>query len=98
MTVEEMLGRMSSRELAEWMAYFQYEPFGTEIEDFRSGIVAAAVVNSNSGKGSKVYGPEEFAPSYRKAILNPVTHALDGLLGRDFGTTEKKAPTENRTM
>lgn len=33
--------------------------------DFRSGIIAATVANSNRGKNSKAYLPEDFMPSLK---------------------------------
>jgi hypothetical protein len=45
MTVAELLQRISSRELSEWMAYYRLEPFGDERGDLQAGIVASAVYN-----------------------------------------------------
>jgi hypothetical protein len=30
-----------------WLAYYQIEPFGTEMDDLRAGVVAAAIYNVN---------------------------------------------------
>lgn len=98
MTVEEMLNRMSSREMSEWMAYFQYEPFGTDVDDLRSGIIAATIVNCNTGKSSKTYEPKDFIPSRRKPVINSLAASLDSMLGKNFGTGEKPATTKSRTM
>ena len=55
---------MSSRELAEWMAFFELEPWGTEVEDWRAGLIASTVANAMRDKKSrrKPYEPEDFMP------------------------------------
>lgn len=60
MTVQELLARMSSRELSEWMAYARVEPFGEERADLRSGIVASILANVHRPKGRKPLKPEDF--------------------------------------
>jgi hypothetical protein len=45
MTVGDMLSRISSAELTEWMAYDAIDPFGEQRADFRAGIVAATTAN-----------------------------------------------------
>lgn len=60
MTVGEMLTRMSSRELSEWMAYATLEPFGEERADLRAGIIASTIANANRDPKHK---PKPFAPS-----------------------------------
>ena len=64
MTVGEMLTRMSSRELSEWMAYATLEPFGEERADLRAGIVASTVANVHRGKGDKPIPPTDFLPKF----------------------------------
>jgi hypothetical protein len=63
-TVEELLARISSRELTEWMAYFAIDPFGEERADLRAGIVASTLVNVNRGKRGKAAKPRDFMPSF----------------------------------
>lgn len=64
MTVGEMLTRMSSRELSEWMAYATLEPFGEERADLRAGIVASAVVNVHRTQSDKAAQPSDFMPTF----------------------------------
>lgn len=45
MTVRELLSRIDSRELSEWMAFYSLEPWGTEVDDHRHGVVAATIAN-----------------------------------------------------
>lgn len=64
MPVGELLGRISSRELTEWMAFFSLEPWGTEVEDWRAGLIASTIANVNRDpkKRRKPYEPEDFMP------------------------------------
>lgn len=59
-----MLGEISSRQFAEWMAYARLEPWGEERADLRAGIVASTIANANRGKGQKPYKPQQFMPSF----------------------------------
>jgi len=59
--VEQMLDGMSSEQLIGWLAYYGIEPFGYDINNYRSGVVAAAVMNSVRGKESdKVWSHKDF--------------------------------------
>jgi len=62
MTVRELLSRMDSRELAEWVAYYSIEPFGNFRSDLNCGIVASTIANCNRSKTSKVFKPMDFMP------------------------------------
>lgn len=66
MTVAELLGRISSRELSEWLAYAQVEPFGPERADLRAGIIAATVANAHRDKKKKArpYQAKDFTPRF----------------------------------
>ena len=59
-----MLGEISSRDFAEWMAYSRLEPWGEERADLRAGIVASTIANSNRGKGQKPFKPQQFMPDF----------------------------------
>ena len=66
MPVGELLRRMSSRELTEWMAFFSLEPWGTEVEDWRAGLIASTIANSyrDPKRRRKPYEPSDFMPRY----------------------------------
>ena len=70
MTVREMLARIDSKELAEWMQYYALDPFGTEREDLQAGIIASTVANANSAKG-KAFQPSDFMPYLDKNEQTP---------------------------
>jgi hypothetical protein len=63
MTVRELLQRMDSRELVDWIAYWQLEPWGEERADLRAGIVASAATNVWVKKGKRTK-PQDFVPRY----------------------------------
>ena len=61
MTVEEMLARISSRELTEWMRYERVcGPLGAERDNLHAGLVAAAIYNVNRERGRKAFRPQDF--------------------------------------
>ena len=67
MTVRELLARVDSRELSEWMAYYQLDPFGNVREDLQAGIVASTIANVNRGKNDKAFQPSDFMPLMEKS-------------------------------
>lgn len=50
MTVRELLERIDSRELAEWMAYAELEPFGPIVDDERYAQSMALAANIAGAK------------------------------------------------
>ena len=67
MTVSELLSRISSRELSEWLAYFRIEgPPGEGRADWRAGMVAATIANVNRDpkKRRKPFEPADFLPQW----------------------------------
>jgi hypothetical protein len=60
MTVGELLARISSAELTEWMAYDAIEPFGEERADLRAGIVAAVTANHSFAPPAKPRQPADY--------------------------------------
>lgn len=48
-----MLESMSSRLMAEWMAYFGIEPFGDELLDTHLATITAILFNANRTKSEK---------------------------------------------
>ncbi|MCB0073270.1 MAG: DUF4035 domain-containing protein [Caldilineaceae bacterium] len=72
-THEELLDSMSGRELAEWMAFYQVEPFGDVRGDLQAGIVASTLANvyRDRKKKPKPYKPEEFMPKFERPKRAP---------------------------
>lgn len=85
MPVGEMLGRMSSAEITEWLAFYQLEPFGGERDDLRTGIVAATVANVNRD-------PKKQKRPFEASDFMPVFPGV----GEDRGGRREKSPEELR--
>lgn len=64
--VDHLLKSISARELTEWMAYYEVEPFGEARDDLRMGIICSTIANVNRGKGGRVFKPEDFIPKFNK--------------------------------
>jgi hypothetical protein len=58
--VDDMLKRMSSRLMAEWMAYYSLEPFGDQLQDIHLSNITASLANANRKRGSGTVQPKEF--------------------------------------
>lgn len=70
-TRNELLSRISSKELQEWKAYYNLEPFGGEADDYRAAIGASTFANVYRKKGSKALGPSDFTPDWGKKYRIP---------------------------
>lgn len=66
MTRAELLWRMSSREITEWMAFAQVEPFGAEFELLGHAVTASTFANANRKKGTKAFDVKDFIPKFRE--------------------------------
>lgn len=62
MTVGELLERISSRELSEWMAFFRLEPWGAVEEEYRAGLTASVVAETarDEKRRRKPFSPVDF--------------------------------------
>lgn len=67
---------MSSRDIAEAMAYDRIAPFGPERSDLRSGIIASVIANANRGKGGKPFTPQDFMPKFGKSKKKTLTDQI----------------------
>ena len=58
----ELLARISSRELTEWIAYANVEPFGEDRADIRAALIAAVIAETvrDKKKRRKPFTPAEF--------------------------------------
>ena len=65
-TVEELLGRMSSREFSEWIAFASLEPFGSQAEYLGHAITAMTVANRHRGKNENTHRIDEFMPKFER--------------------------------
>jgi len=68
MPVGELLARISSRELTEWMAYWRLEPWGEPRADLRAAIIAATVANTarDPRRKPRPFKPADFLPRFER--------------------------------
>lgn len=66
MTVAELLKRISSKEITEWMAFGQLEPFGADAEFMGHAITAKTVADVHRKQGSQPYKVSDFMPTLTK--------------------------------
>lgn len=60
---------MSSREFAEWMAFFRIQPFGEWRGDFRTANVMALIANVNRDQKKSIeFSAQDFMPDFEKAL------------------------------
>jgi hypothetical protein len=57
---------MDSREMSEWQAYFELEPFGQRREDYQFYSLMALLCNINSARNSREVKPTDFDPLFRQ--------------------------------
>ncbi len=64
MSVRQAQREIDSGEFAEWMAYYQIEPFGEMVADIRHGLACALLANVNRDRRTQPtpYVPEDFIP------------------------------------
>lgn len=82
-----LLPKLTSRQFAEWVAYYSIHPFGDDIDHYQLAVVASELTNRWRGKGEERSEPEDFIPGYKKppqtgdemnAILNQAIQASNG--------------------
>jgi len=68
MPVSELLTRISSRELTEWIAYAELDPFGEWRADLRAGIVASTMANTarDPKRRAKAWTAQDFMPQFER--------------------------------
>lgn len=63
--MRELLSRLTSSEVTEWLAFYSLDPWGGERRfDLPAGIVAATIANANRGKNSNAFTPQDFMPDF----------------------------------
>lgn len=80
-TVREAQKRCSSREFAEWMAYYRLEPWGEWRADYRNGLALSTYLNTKLPKGKRVK-PDDFMPNFgppRRASAKELASKLEML-------------------
>ena len=60
MTVRELLQRVDSAELTEWMAWYKLNPCGEEVVCAQIALAIAAYANANGKRGGKQHKVSDF--------------------------------------
>jgi hypothetical protein len=100
---------MSSREFAEWVQYYQLEPFGEPRADLRSGIVASTVANSarDPKKKPTPFKPDDFMIQFEqkqerqkdwRTMLAQVEMINKAFGGRDLRKQDEKGTNNRRAQ
>lgn len=58
------LEHISSKEFAEWQAYYRLEPFGEERADIRAAMICKILADINTPKGKTHAKLEDFMPRF----------------------------------
>ena len=66
--VDEFLANIGSRQLREWYAYYQLDPWGEERADWRAGMIGSTIANyaPNRKRGSKVFKVGDFMTKFKR--------------------------------
>lgn len=63
-SISEAMDRVDSNEFTQWIAFYNKEPFGYHVENFRMGVIASTVANVAPRKrGTKALKPSDFYPA-----------------------------------
>jgi len=88
MTVRELLERIDSRELAEWIAFNAIEPVDNRFRgDLQAGIIASTLANCHRSRATHSFTPIDFMPMYDKEVPKQQTkeqmiHAMKRATGQ----------------
>ena len=92
--IKRLLKEIDSRDITDYIAYYQIEPFGTEQDFLQAGIVASTVANVNRGKNTQPFKPQDFVPSSFKAKIVKKQSAED--MKFIFGQMAVKKPKKEK--
>lgn len=67
---------MTSRDIAEAMAYQRIDPHDQTRGDLRAGIIASTVANVHRGRNSKSFSPKDFMPQFGKPKRDAVADKI----------------------
>ena len=60
MTVKQLLSEIDSREISEWIAFNNIEPFGEQRADLRAAMIACVMANAWRGKNQPAFKLDDF--------------------------------------
>ena len=79
---------MTAKELSEWMAYYEVEPFGEERADYRSAMIAWVLASIYAKKGHKPK-IEDFMPFQDKTKRQQTAGEIQSMLHMISSTAKK---------
>jgi hypothetical protein len=92
--VDALLQAMSSKQIVEWMAYYDLEPFGEERADFRAAMLASLYANSQRDpKKQKPFEMSDFMLFRDREAEEDESDALKSkaeMLNEMFGGIDKR--------
>ena len=59
-----VLDRLTSRQLRDWMDFYEVEPWGSDMEFLRSGIVASTIANCHRDSRRPAFKAKDFTPQF----------------------------------
>ncbi len=79
-----LIDMLTSKQLADWMAYASIETFGDQRADLRSAIMAKAMVDRWLGKHERPKNVTDYLPHYEKPVQTPeqMHSMMAGVLGQ----------------
>lgn len=96
-----MLGRMTSTQIAEWMAFFNLHPFGEERDDLRMGILASCIHNMAGRVSKHSKKPADFMPKFgqeqKRQTAKEMLNTLKAMAGKAKAKPDKKPRKGERT-
>ena len=66
MTVRRLFAEMDVDEFIYWQTFYHLEPWGFDIENWRSGMIASTVANANRPPRQAPYKIAQFIPKREK--------------------------------
>ncbi len=89
-----MLAEIDARELAEWEAFYNIDPFGEGRDDLRAGIICSTIHGMAGKIANKAMAPADFMPFLTKPEREPQSpeeqQMLCGAIAAALGQTLAK--------
>lgn len=76
-----MLRRIPLRLLLEWMEYAKLEPFGPEVESWRTATIAMILANVHRRKGQRPFRETDFMPRIRQQARKQTPEQMAVIFG-----------------
>ena len=95
MSVAGAQRQVSSREFAEWLAFWRIEPNSEDRADLRMAMICATLANCNRGKGAPVFKPADFMPDWEPREGQSVMEMQARLKAALAGAQKGKAKNGN---